>query len=157
MNIECSGCRCWNENKALFRAQTHVLSGSGRWTGHHSWMVTKIIPRAQPPHPCLMAMKPDGHDAIPCTTWPCSSKHREKGKVFLSVCTHIPTGFGCLQAVTWRSKPSTILDLAHDLQWILICPMSLLICSRICKQESSSATQIQTRQWRDAQGYRHML
>lgn len=83
--------------------------------------------------------------------------HREKEKVFFPICTHIRTGFGCLQAATWWSKPSTILDSAHTLQWILICAISLLIYSRICERESSVATQTQTRQWVDGQGYGHIL
>lgn len=141
MDIEFSGCGRWNENKARFRAQTHVLSSS--WEVNWASQLNGTQKRTQ--GAATPSLRPLCHPALP----PQATGRRKKG--FFYIYTHIPTGFGCLQAATWSSKPSTILDSAHTFQRTPICPTSLPIYTRIREQESRSATQIQTRQWRDAQ------
>ena len=81
MDIEFSGCGCWNENKALFRAQTHVVPSC--WEVTWAAQLNGTQSHTRSPHPCsAVVQQPE-----PCAVRPCSPKPRREGKGFL-LCLH---------------------------------------------------------------------
>lgn len=74
-----------------------------------------------------------------------ATERRQRASV---MCAYTPTGSGCLQTLPWSLRPGTFqttLILAH--------PLSILLCTWICRWESSSARQIETRQGGYTQGH----